>query len=118
MSKEVVINHDGTDGVDGVDGVDGRDGRDGRDGSDISIRVPLEQWVREIVQETVWQVVKEAMPEHVKGCEAIRLVSTIKENSKKVDELRMRFATLIGFMVGSGALGGVAGAIVSKLLGA
>ena len=115
MSKEVTINHDG---ADGIDGVDGRDGRDGRDGASISIRVPLEQWVREIVQETAMRVVNEAMPAHVEKCEAMRLIPTIKENIKKVDELRMRFATLVGFMVGSGALGGVAGAIVSKLLGA
>ena len=113
MSKEIA--HDG---LDGVDGRDGRDGRDGEDGSSINIKVPLERWVREIVRETAWQVVNEAMPKHAKECEALRLIPTIKENSKMVDELRMRFATLIGFMVGSGALGGVAGAIVSKLLGA
>ena len=97
---------------------DGRDGVDDRNGSSINIRVPLEQWVREIVRETAWQVVNEALPKHKTECEATRLISTIKENTKKVDELRMRFATLVGFMVGSGALGGVAGAIVSKLLGA
>ena len=113
MSKEIA--HDG---LDGVDGRDGRDGRDGEDGSSINIKVPLERWVREIVRETAWQVVNEAMPKHTEGCEAIRLVPTIKENAKKVDDLRMRFATLVGFMVGSGALGGAAGALVVKLLGA
>ena len=92
--------------------------QDKQDGSAISVRVPLEQWVVEIVRKTAWEVVKEAMPQHTKGCEAMLLVPTIKETAKKVDELRMRFATLIGFMVGSGALGGAAGAIVSKLLGA
>ena len=84
------------------------------DGLRTLVSVPLEQWVKEIVRETV----KEAFPEHARTCEAMQLVPVVKETAKKVDELRMRFATLVGFMVGSGALGGAAGAVVVKLLGA
>ena len=86
----------------------------GLDGTQTQISVPLEQWVKEIVRETI----KETLPEHTRACEAMLLVPVVRDTAEKVDKLRMRFATLIGFMIGSGALGGAAGAVVVKILGA
>ena len=104
------------DGHDEHDGHTGPAGFDGVDGTALSIRVPLEQWVREIVRETAWQVVNEALPKHKKECDGMRIVPTVKENTEKVDRLRIRFAMLVAFMAGSGVLGGAAGAGVMMIM--
>jgi len=65
----------------------------------IEIKLPLEPWVREIVKATV--------REHAANCPV----------AARVGKLEMRFSALIGFMIGSGTLGGVAGAFLTSILG-
>jgi len=40
---------------------------------------------------------------------------TIDEHPKRLRQLEQRFSTLLGFMAGSGLLGGISGALISKL---
>ena len=68
------------------------------------IKVPLERWVREIAREAATT----ALAEHQKQCK----ISAVEERVAKVE---IRQATLVGFMAGSGVLGGLAGALVSGL---
>lgn len=50
--------------------------------------------------------------QHLDLCPFARL-----QIERRLRDLEGRFLTLIGFMIGSGLLGGVAGAVASKLLG-
>ena len=71
-----------------------------------AIKVPLENWVREIAREAAWTVIKE----HRQECH-------IEQVEKRVGQLEVRVSTLIGFMAGSGLLGGLAGALLSRAVG-
>jgi hypothetical protein len=50
--------------------------------------------------------------QHLKLCPFANL--NIEARLRKIE---LRFATLIGFMLGSGMLGGISGALLSKLIG-
>jgi hypothetical protein len=50
--------------------------------------------------------------QHLKLCPFANLA--IEERLRKIE---LRFATLLGFMLGSGMLGGISGALFSKLIG-
>ena len=80
------------------------------DGLRTQVTVPLKDWVIEIIRETV----KEAIVEHTKTCEALRLIPVVKETAKKVENIRLRLA----FMTGAGLLGGGTVFALVKLLGA
>ena len=62
------------------------------------ITVPLDNWVVEIVDL--------AVEKHLNRC-------PVRE---RVARLELKFATLVGCMIGSGLLGGVAGSVLSGLL--
>ena len=89
---------------------------EGNNGTGITMKIPLEQWVKEIVRETAWEVVKEALPQHVQACAAVQLVPQIMKNTESIMGLRLNWRLLIGLMLGSGTLGGGAFAVLSKLI--
>lgn len=60
--------------------------------------VPIEKWVEEIIKRTV--------AEHIASCPL----------RGRVEKVELRFASLLAFMTGSGMLGGVGGALISRLL--
>jgi len=61
--------------------------------------VELQEWVKAIIHATV--------AEHQASC----------PTGIKVQALEVRLSSLVAFMAGSGTLGGVAGAVVVKVLG-
>ena len=63
------------------------------------INVPLDEWVEKIIDH--------ALAKHEKRCPL----------AGRVRSLEIRFATLVGYMIGSGLVGGAAGAVVAKMLG-
>lgn len=67
------------------------------------VTLPLAPWVHEIVESTA----KRVIAEHVATCPL----------SSRIMQLEVRFSALIGFMVGSGLLGGVGGGLLVKMLG-
>lgn len=72
--------------------------------------VQLESWVRDIVTLTAESTIAKyaaAIAEHAETCEA----------KKSVQRLEVRFGQLVGFMLGSGLLGGGAGAVIAKMVG-
>ena len=66
---------------------------------DHGIHVPLEQWAKDLVEH--------ALDRHAAKCPLAKRVAT----------LEVRFSSAVAFMVGSGLLGGLAGALVSLLGG-
>jgi len=71
-----------------------------------AIKVPLDAWVREIAREAARTVIIE----HKQDCH-------IEQVEKRVGRLEIRFSLLIGFMAGSGVLGGVAGGLIARAVG-
>jgi len=69
------------------------------------ITVPLSDFVKEVAREAA----REVLREHVAQC-------PIKEVQAKVESLQVRFAALVGLMIGSGVLGGSVAAGLVKLL--
>jgi len=60
--------------------------------------VPLEKWVEEIIRRTI--------AEHVSSCPV----------QTRVQRLEVKMGSLIGFMAGSGILGGGVGALFVKIV--
>jgi len=71
-----------------------------------NIQVPLDQFVREIAREAARTILRE----HVSTC-------LIGETVVRVTKIESRLSLLVGIMLGSGALGGAAGALLTKFLG-
>ncbi|HOD84659.1 MAG TPA: hypothetical protein PKG77_24850 [Phycisphaerae bacterium] len=64
------------------------------------ITMPLEQWTETVIDR--------ALAKHAETCPV----------ADRVRVLEIRVAALIGYMVGSGVVGGAAGAVIAKLMGA
>ena len=64
----------------------------------IEIKVPLEEWVHEIIAST--------MAEHQQQCPLF----------ERVRKQEMRLAYLIGYMIGTGIVGGLAGGLLSRAM--
>jgi hypothetical protein len=73
---------------------------------EIRVEVPLPQFVKEVATVAAWTVIKE----HIKTCEGAKM-------SPRVRSVERRLSWIFGFMAGTGFLGGIAGAIITKLLG-
>lgn len=71
-----------------------------------TIEIPLPQWAEMLIDRTI--------SKHAERCNIRQQVARLDE---RVGKLELRFGMLVAFMVGSGALGGVTGVVVSKLLG-
>jgi hypothetical protein len=72
-----------------------------RDGEMPNVAEPLDKWVEKLLDA--------ALIRHSRWCLA-------HGPGADLTRLRLRFALLIGFMIGSGLLGGAAGAAVMKCL--
>jgi len=75
-----------------------------------SVEVPLPDYILQAAREAARTVIAE----HVKTCTAKQ---DIKALGEKVTTLRVRFAGLIGLMIGSGAIGGGVVAGIMKVVG-
>lgn len=69
------------------------------------VNVPLDQYLREVALEAA----RTALAEHKRDC-------PVGDLGKRVWQLELRFATLLGFMAGSGFLGGLAGGFLATLI--
>ena len=69
------------------------------------IKLPLNDFVMEVAARAAWTVIKE----HTGSCPIVKV-------EERVRVLENRFNILIGAIIGSGVLGGVAGAFAQKLL--
>jgi hypothetical protein len=80
------------------------------------ISVPLDEWAMNIAKEAAREVIKE----HLELCEARKdlpiLNKEVKECKKDIQQVKLRLATLIAFMAGSGLLGGAAGGLVASAI--
>ena len=63
-----------------------------------SVTVPLDQWTEELIKRTI--------QEHANLCPV----------RDRVEKLELRVASLIAFMIGSGTLGGLAGALLTRMI--
>jgi len=77
------------------------------DGKTIEINMPLEQWVRDIATHAAVQAAKEVVKETRENCPAMAKMKQIEENTEKIDRVRVKLGTLIGYMVGSGTVSGL-----------
>ncbi len=68
-------------------------------GDDRTINLPLETWAENLIDR--------ALEKHSNRCPL----------RKRVERLEVRLSSLIAFMVGSGLLGGAAGAVLSNWMG-
>ncbi len=74
--------------------------------ADENVQVPLPEYIREAAREAARTVIRE----HVKTCPIASL-------EKRVGVLEPRFYILVGAILGSGVLGGAAGAAILKAFG-
>lgn len=70
------------------------------------VTVPLPDYVRDAAREAAWTVIKE----HVGSCPIAKI-------EIRMTDLEKRFNILLGAIIGSGVLGGAAGAIVQRMIG-
>jgi hypothetical protein len=75
---------------------------------DPHVQVALPDYVREIAKEAARTVIEE----HVKSCPF-----TVDDCGKRLRTLEVKFATAVGLMIGSGAIGGGLSVGLMKLLG-
>ena len=73
---------------------------------DDEVRVPLNNFVREIATQAAWTVIEK----HITTCPIARV-------EERVRLLEGRFNLVLGAIVGSGALGGTVGALILKAFG-
>ena len=71
-----------------------------------NVEVPLPDYIREAAKEAARTVIAE----HVQTCPVEKLV-------ERVDKLEGRFYVLVGAVLGSGVLGGGAGAVITRVFG-
>jgi hypothetical protein len=78
------------------------------------ITIPLTDFVKGIAREAAFAAAKEIIEEHRKTCPAATAVGSLEV---RLRGLEVRFSTLIGLMIGSGALGGGVSMGLAKLIG-
>ena len=83
----------------------------------LDIRIPFNAWAEQLAKTAAQEVVQKVIEAHKEECEVHDLHKWLKRLDGRVDSLRMRAALLIGILIGSGILGGAAGALVSALVG-
>jgi len=81
------------------------------------IQVPLDEFVRQIATEAAREAARCVLEEHRATCPIDAVAETQREHSRRLGRLELRFVALVAFMAGSGLLGGLAGALISRALG-
>ena len=71
------------------------------------IKVPLTEFIREVVRETVAEVWKE----HRAECPVPAAMLIVEERVRKIE---LKAATLVGYMVGAGIFGGGTAAVIVR----
>lgn len=83
------------------------------------IKLPLDEFVRRIAQDAGRAGAREVLKEHQDGCPLRGVLAPLPARvdgvEMRVQRIELRLATLIGFMIGSGLLGGAAGAALVKV---
>ena len=77
------------------------------------VTLPLPEYLRELALVAGREGARLALDEHKRNCPAPAAIATLQT---EVTAIKIRFATLLGFMAGSGVLGGTAGALLTELL--
>ena len=92
------------------------------------IEMQLKDYVEQIVDiavpravngatEAINSTVRTMMAEHIASCPRDILFSQIQKLDDRVDKIEIRFAALIGLMVGSGVFGGTISGLLIHFLG-
>jgi len=89
---------------------------DDLNGIETKVRIPLEDWVKEIADRSARTAAQEVIKKHQNNCKAVAMVPVIKKTVEKVESLRLRYVALIAFMAGSGMLGGGLGVLLTRVL--
>ena len=91
------------------------------DGNAIEIKVPLEQWVKDIANHAAKAAARCAVEEYRLTCPApsytIENRKLITANSEMINDLRFRWAKLTGVMIGSGLLGAGGVEMIKRIFG-
>lgn len=83
-------------------------------GDNIQIKVPLEQWVVDIVDRTAVIAAQRVIDNHARECAAREAVPKLYD---RIGRLEVKLGTMIGLMLGSGAVGGSLAVGLLKLVG-
>ena len=91
------------------------------DGKVVVIKVPLDQWVKDIANHAAKEAAKCVIEDHRLACPAPALAANntelIKKNMEMVNDLRFRWAKLTGIMIGSGILGAGGVEMIKRIFG-
>lgn len=79
------------------------------------VQVPITEFTRQVAVEAARTVTHECLENCTR--ERLDVVDRIEKMDIRLRNLEKRFATLIGAVIGSGALGGSITAVMMKLLG-
>lgn len=81
------------------------------------ITVPLEDWVRQIVHATVQEAMPVMLKRHEETCRINDIAKTVTDTDERLRGVEIRWSMLLGFLLGSGLLGGAAGGLIATLFG-
>ncbi|HET6442730.1 MAG TPA: hypothetical protein VFH53_10165 [Phycisphaerae bacterium] len=79
-----------------------------------TIRLPLDKWVREIARTAAREAAALVIADHLASCPTKTAVADL---TVRVRTLQIRFAGLVGLMLGSGIAGGGVAVGLAKLFG-
>ena len=77
------------------------------------VTLPLNEFTKSVAREAAHEVMRDAIQSHVAGCPGVNTIPTL---TQRVEAVENKMSKLIGFMIGSGVLGGSLGALLAKLL--
>ena len=80
------------------------------------IKVPLDAFVREIAVESARVAAQAIIMDHARTCPVTEVKATAERNRADIVETKVKFAWMVGAMVGSGVLGGTVTTILGRLL--
>ena len=89
--------------------------REAINGDKVTITVSLTQYVDSVIEKTIDRLLPKAIAEFQKICPTAKLHEQIVEDHNRFEKLRFKIAIIVGAVIGSGILGGVASATVIKL---
>jgi len=84
--------------------------------TDQSIKVPLDKWVEQIADRAAERAARKVIDDHEKRCVIVGVKTTSDQHEERLGKLEKGWAWLLGFMIGSGLVGGAAGGWLSRFL--
>jgi len=79
----------------------------------LSVKVPLDEFIREMARECTRVFIEE----HIKTCVVHEVKQDVERNKDEISNIKLRFAWLVGAMIGSGLLGGGVASALASILG-